>query len=258
MVKIDHRRHYIMVLDTETANTFTDETGRLDTSSTLVYDVGYAIVDIHGNIYKTASFVNRDIFTDCADLMQSAYYASKLPQYRADLAAGSRKMASTFEIRRAIVDDLREWGIKEVAAHNARFDYNSLNTLQRYVTKSKYRYFMPFGIEWLDTLKMARSVIGKMPSFIRWANENAYLNALGLPSFSAENLYRFISGNEDFEEAHTGLEDVLIEAQILAYCYKQKKQMEKYLFPLREVEPPTDFQRAFSASLREVPTIRMM
>ena len=47
---------------------------------------------------------------------------------------------------------------------------------------------------------------------------------------TAEILYRYISGEADFTEKHTGLEDVLIETQILAHCYRQHKKMNKYLW----------------------------
>ena len=50
------------------------------------------------------------------------------------------------------------------------------------------------------------------------------------PRFTAEILYRFISGNKDFIENHTGLEDVMIEKEILAYCFRQHKAMRKGLF----------------------------
>ena len=39
-----------------------------------------------------------------------------------------------------------------------------------------------------------------------------------------------ISGNNDFIENHTGLEDVMIEKEILAYCFRQHKDMRKGLF----------------------------
>ena len=44
---IDKRRHYVLVVDTETANTLTetDENGkaRMDMSCVLVYDCGWAV-----------------------------------------------------------------------------------------------------------------------------------------------------------------------------------------------------------------------
>ena len=230
MNKIDRRRHYILIVDTETANTMRDDSGRLDTSSTLVYDCGWAVMDTRGNIYRTRSFVNRDIFVYERELMRTAYYADKIPLYLEGIKDGSRIMADTYEIWKCMMEDMEEYGITEVCAHNARFDYNSLNTLKRWTTKSKFRYWFPCGTEIWDSMKMARSVIHNMPTYRKFCEEYGLLTANGRLSTTAENLYRFIIKDPYFEESHTGLEDVMIEAQIVAYCYRQHKAMKKKLF----------------------------
>ena len=228
--KIDRRHVYGIVLDTETANTITNEHG-LDMSNVLFYDLGFQLVDSHGRTYgKKFSFVNSDIFTHEAELMQSAYYAKKIPQYRADLASGKRILANTYEIRKALVDIINKYDCKFVCAHNARFDYNSLNNTQRWTTKSRFRYFLPYGLEWWDTLKMARSVMGKMPTYQRFCAENGYTTKTGKPRFTAEICYRFITKDNTFVESHTGLEDVEIETEILRYCHRQHKAMKKKLW----------------------------
>ena len=96
---IDHRKHYVLVVDTETANTLVTEDGKMDMSNVLVYDCGWAVVDTKGTIYETASYVNRDIFCDERDLMRTAYYNWKIPRYVEELRAGQRIMASTYEVR---------------------------------------------------------------------------------------------------------------------------------------------------------------
>ena len=230
MEKIDRRHVYGIVLDTETANTIQDENG-LDMTNVLFYDLGFQLVDSHGRTYgKKFSFVNSDIFTHEAELMQSAYYAKKIPQYRADLASGKRILANTYEIRKALVDLINKYDCKFVCAHNARFDYNSLNNTQRWTTKSRFRYFLPYGLEWWDTLKMARSVMGKMPTSQRFCAENGYTTKTGKPRFTAEICYRFITKDNTFVESHTGLEDVEIETEILRYCHRQHKAMKKKLW----------------------------
>ena len=230
MEKIDRRHVYGIVLDTETANTIQDENG-LDMTNVLFYDLGFQLVDSHGRTYgKKFSFVNSDIFTHEAELMQSAYYAKKIPQYRADLASGKRILANTYEIRKALVDLINKYDCKFVCAHNARFDYNSLNNTQRWTTKSRFRYFLPYGLEWWDTLKMARSVMGKMPTYQRFCAENGYTTKTGKPRFTAEICYRFITKDNTFVESHTGLEDVEIETEILRYCHRQHKPMKKKLW----------------------------
>jgi hypothetical protein len=47
---------------------------------------------------------------------------------------------------------------------------------------------------------------------------------------TAEILFRYITRDLDFIESHTGLEDVDIERQILAYCFRKHKAMKKSLW----------------------------
>lgn len=237
--KIDFRKHYILMIDTETANTITEPvlneqgetiSSRLIMDYPLFYDLGYAVIDTHGNIYEMGSYVNKDIFYDMEDLMQSAYYAEKIPLYHAELEMGIRKESTTIGLKRIIAKVVKKYHITHICAHNHRFDLTAVNGTLRYITKSKYRYFYPCGMELWDSLKMAKSVMGKMPSYVKFCQKNGYLTKRGDCRFTAEVLYRFISRNRAFEEHHMGLDDVMIESAIVAYCFKQHKKMEKDLF----------------------------
>jgi hypothetical protein len=230
MNKIDRRHIYGICLDTETANAIDDD-GVLDMTNVLFYDLGFQVVDSHGRTYsKKFSFVNSDIFLHEKELMQSAYYAKKIPQYWKDIWAGKRKVATTAEIRKVLCEIVKEYDCKFVCAHNAMFDSRALNNTQRWVTKSRFRYFLPYGLEWWDTLKMARSVMGKMPTYRKFCTENGYLTKNGQLRFTAEICYRFITKDNNFVESHTGLEDVEIETEILRYCHRQHKPMKKKLW----------------------------
>lgn len=230
MAKIDRRIGYYVMLDTETANTQVDENGNLDMSSVLVYDTGIKVIDKRAKCYEEYSYVIRDTFEDEKELMQSAYYAKKLPQYIEDLENGTRKMVSFFTVRRKIHELMKKYNTNIVIAHNARFDYNALNSTLRYYTKSKYRYFFPYGTVIYDTLKMARQVVAPTPMYRYFCEENGYLTKTGKVKLTAEVLYRFIEQDTSFIESHTGLEDVSIESQIFAYCMAKKKKMEKRLW----------------------------
>ena len=227
--KIDKRVNYRMVIDTETCPVDKDLQEVLP-SNMWTYDIGWAIVDKRGKVYKTRSFVNADIFLAEKELMNSAYYADKIPMYWEQIKAGERVLTSWYVIKKTLRKDMAEYGVKEVYAHNMRFDYGTLNNTERWLTKSKYRYFFPYGTEICDTLKMARQVIGTMPTYRRFCQENGYLTKNGQLRFTAEILYRFISKDNTFVESHTGLEDVLIEKEILAYCFKQHKKMVRQLW----------------------------
>ena len=128
---MDKRHIYGIMLDTETANTQQEENGKLDMRFVLPYDFGFAVIDSHGRVYEKFSFVNSDIYIYEKDLMRSAYYANKLPQYEKDLAEGRRAMANTYNIRRIILEKIKEYNCKFVSAHNARFDLNACNNIQR-------------------------------------------------------------------------------------------------------------------------------
>lgn len=228
---MDKRISYYMGVDTETCNGLKDG-DKLDLTQSLVYDIGWAIVDKRGNIYLERSFVVSEIFFDMKNAMKSAYYAEKLPAYYADIKSGKRKVASIYTIKKLFYEDCKEWSVKAIFAHNASFDVRAINNTMRYVTKSKTRYFFPYGLEIWDTLKMAKSVIAPMKTYIAFCEDNDYMTNHRKPQvrLTAEILYRYISKNDEFIESHTGLEDVRIESQILAYCYRQHKKMEKRLY----------------------------
>lgn len=228
---MDKRKKYLVGLDTETCNGIMVG-DKLDLTQSLVYDIGWDICDKKGNIYKTRSFVVYEVFCGMSDVMTSAYYADKIPMYWEQITSGERVLARFNTIWKIFKEDLKEYNVKTVFAHNASFDLRALNNSIRYLTKSKKRYFFPYGIEIWDTLKMARQTIGKQKSYRNFCLNNNYMTKHSVPQvrLTAEILYRYISGNYDFVESHTGLEDVMIETQIMAHCLRQHKKMIKKLF----------------------------
>lgn len=229
--KIDRRIRYFLMCDTETCNTISIN-GRLDMSNALAYDIGVAVCDKRGKVYLTKSYIVKEIFFGMQDLMKSAYYANKIPQYLKDIEEGKREVKSWYEIRKEIMEICEQFGIDTIVSHNARFDNNTLKVTQRYNTCSKYRFYLPFNFKYYDTLKMARDTICKQKKYIKFCEENGYMtkHKTPQPRATAEILYRYITNNNEFVESHTGLEDCLIEAKILAHCYKQHKKMRKALY----------------------------
>lgn len=226
---MDKRINYRAVIDTETCP-LDKECKEVTPQNMLVYDFGWCIVDKKGNIYRKKSYIVIDTFLGYKNLMKSAYYSKKIPLYWKDIKKGKRKLATFSAIRREFLKDLKKYGVNEIYAHNMRFDYNALNNTLRYLTKSKYRFFFPYGLKICDTLKMSRDIILKMPTYQQFCIENNYLTKNGKPRATAEILYRYINRDNTFTESHTGLEDAEIETQILAYCYKQHKKMRKLLY----------------------------
>lgn len=226
MKKIDKRKKYFMVLDTETCP-IDRGLEEVTPQNMLVYDIGYCVVDKQGNVYRTGSYIVSEIFFgEYQTKMQSSYYANKIPRYFEDIANGSRVVKTWSQISFILRKVLEEFDISVVVAHNARFDFGVLSNTKEYLEE----YPMLPYIEWWDTLKMARSILGNMPSYKRFCISNGYLTKTNQLKYTAEVIYRFLSQEQDFCESHTGLEDTLIEKEILAYCIKQHKKMNKLLF----------------------------
>lgn len=227
MAKIDRRKNYFLVLDTETANGLEDA---------LVYDCGYVVTDKAGTIYHKASFIVYDIFISEKDMMQSAYYAEKISDYEKDLVKSKRKLVNFFTLGKEIKAIMKEYNIKQVWAYNALFDINALNTTQRYLTKSKYRFFFPFGTKINCIWSVACQTICKQKSYFSFTKKNNFLTSRGIKT-SAEIVYRYLKDDATIEEEHTALEDAIIETEILSRCLRQHKAIKKFpvRFPMGQV-----------------------
>lgn len=222
----------VIMTDTETAPMDKDFQG-VSPQNMIVYDHSWLVGNKYtGEILKERYFINADVFLGEKDLMKSAYYAKKIPQYWEDIKSGKAILTSMYNIRKQFIEDIETYGVNEVYAHNMRFDYGALNNTQRWETKSKYRYFFPKDIQICDTLKMARDVIAPMPTYRKFCEENGFMTShkTPRPQLKAETIYRFLTRNTEFEEVHKGLDDARIEFEIMRYCYRQHKKMRKALF----------------------------
>lgn len=220
----DNRIHYYLALDTETTNGL---------EQPFVYDIGGAIVDKQGRIYERFSFVIRDIFVHERELMQTAYYAEKIPEYAADIREGKREMVNFMFARRFILNLMEKYNVKDIAAYNAHFDRNALNTTIRWLTKSRVRYFFPYGTNFVCIWNMACQTICQRITYRRFCEENQLFSGNGHGtnkkarniSTSAENVYRYLILNPEYQEEHKGLDDVLIETEIMKRCFSSHKAM---------------------------------
>ena len=210
----------VMMLDTETTN---------DIECPICYDVGYQIFTLGDGVLCEKSFVNADIFLD-KEMMKNAYFADKIPQYWDEITEGKRQLRKWYNIRKELREDCQKYGVEIICAHNARFDYLSLHTTQRYITTSKYRWVLPYGIEWYDTLKMSREVLGNCDEYKSFCDAHGYRTKNGQLRMTAEIIYQFLTGDTDFVESHTGLEDVKIEREIFKYCVSQNPEINGVLW----------------------------
>lgn len=214
------KKNFYLMIDTETAGTLEEP---------LVYDIGIAVVDKQGNVYEAYSFVVAEVFYGMKELMQTAYYAEKIPNYLIDIDQGTRRVARFFYIWSFVRALIKEYHITACIAHNMRFDLNALNHTARVLSENQHKYFFPYGVKLWCTLAMARSIMTYSSVYKQWCAHYGFTLKNGTPRMTAEVLYRFITNNPTFEEKHTGIEDVMIEKDIFAYlCRKHKKMQRTY------------------------------
>lgn len=248
--KIDKRKKYILVLDVETAGT---------TKDALTYDIGFAMIDKRGNIYEKASYIVKEIFFDerekysNPELMDTAYYADKLPKYFAGIKSGKWKVESIWKIRREIKQLMERYGCHTIAAYNAAFDTNALNNTVRWVANRQgitCKWFFPYGTEIMCIWNIATQTILNRKGYFKIADNNMWVKPSGNVETSAERAYAYISREFNFVEDHTGLADVEIETKILAKCLAQNKKLPygKGIYRLCWRTPQKDFKE-YIASL---------
>lgn len=212
------RKNMYLIIDTETCNSVEEP---------IPYDIGYAICDRQGKIYVKRAFVVAEVFCDMSDVMQSAYYADKIPSYWDDIRKGTKTLRTFWNIRKQILDDIKKYNVNIIGAYNMGFDKRAMNNLIRFVTKSKYRFFFPFGMKYICIWNMACQTILNTAKYIEFCEKNDLVSPSNNIYTSAEACYKYLTNNIHFEEVHKGLEDVEIEVEILQKCFNTHLKMDQ-------------------------------
>ena len=190
-----------IVLDTET----------ISLEKPFVYDLGYVIVNDNGDIIAKKSYVISQVWNN-KELFATAYYADKKPLYYARLKSGYSKKVGWGHAMRYLANDIKKYGITEIYAYNSKFDSRALNFMCAW-----YKVVNGLGgIEIQDIMNLIKPIT-KSQDFVNFCESNGYMtnHKTPQPQKKAETLYRYLTNNVDYEEEHTGLEDSLIELQIL-------------------------------------------
>ena len=202
----------ILVLDTETS----DLTGS-------VYDVGYTITNKKGDILTTYNALVREIFTD-AKKMMGAFYAKKMFSHYAPMLDDQLvKMADWSEIVERIRSDIAEFNVTTVAAYNAGFDFRVMAATHKMLGNSDNVLLEKIKV--LDIWQFACETKLSQKSYKKLAISRGWVSPAGNIKTGAEFCYRYTSNDHDFIEDHTALSDAIIETQILAACFAQKKRV---------------------------------
>ena len=258
--KYDRRRKYYMVLDCETATLPCAEVysgaerQAVAIAKPLIYDLGWQVIDRQGRVYARKHFLISEIFSVPA-VFNTAYYASKRPLYLEMLERGEISVTDWRTATAEMLADMEH--CEAVGAYNSMFDFKkAIPFTELYINK----LYSPDFFEWEAMQKKICEKIAhsrpdsnnpdfdpdnfvfrgkKYPLFDLWGLscehllnnddykrmciDNNWCTASGKYfKTSAETAYRFISGNLAFDEAHTALDDAIIESQLFAAIVRKK------------------------------------
>lgn len=173
-----------IILDTET---------KTINGNIFAYSIGFMVVDRYNNIYDSYEFLIQEIIQD----------------YKISLDKYSNKpviIASIKSIKQLLLELIEDYDIKAIIAHNAPHDKTALNN-----TLSGLDI-----IPWLCTYRTALKTICRYKTY-------PYKTKTGLPSATAQDLYRYISGEDNFIQTHTALDDCMVCYAIYLKEYRSHK-----------------------------------
>lgn len=201
----------IMVLDTETC----DLKGH-------VYDVGYTVANKRGEIVTRYNALVLEVFTD-AEKMMGAFYAKKLfSHYAPMLDRGEISLVPWMDIVAQMRYDIALYGVNVMAAYNLGFDRRVMRQTHGLLGDGS-----PIcgKMDQLDLWQFACETKLSQKTYAKIAREQGWVSSAGNIKTGAEFAYRFCSGDFGFIEDHTALSDALIETEIMADCFRQKKSV---------------------------------
>lgn len=255
-----------------------EERKKIATARPVIYDIGWTVFQKDGTILKKASYLVQETFF-VPQVFETAYYKDKRPKYIEKLNGGKIKAALWNDIAEELLKDCE--AVNYVAAYNAAFDFKkAIPFTEKYIKalySDKFNDFMR-GQKWyLTNKKGAKTGKGQNSKYIQpdnlhfifrgqkfemvdiWNIASKMVNTFNykddcaaFPAISnsgmyfktsAEQVFRFINKNYDFNEAHTALEDAEIETEILLRYFKTKKKVDKGIeaFPFRELGTTIEF-----------------
>lgn len=286
MSKYDRRRKYYLVLDCETASlpcvaqlTDEEQRKRVAIAKPLIYDLGWQVIDQKGNVYARKNYLISEIFS-VPSIFDTAYYASKRPIYLERLQRGEISVVCWETAVTELIADME--AVEAVGAYNAMFDFKkALPFTDLYISQ----LYSPSFQSWLERqericcwladgnelhsytdfeAEIFRFRGGSYPLFDLWGlscehildcdeyrdmciNERWETASGKYFKTSAETAYRYVSKQNDFNEAHIAIDDVTIESELFALIVKKSKKkwtMGITCFPFRRLGTVEDYRLA--------------
>lgn len=256
----------------------------------LIYDIGWTITNRKGEILDYKQYLIAETFS-VPSVFNTAYYAEKRPLYIEKLNKEETIVKPWNEVMEIFLADLDK--VDSVGAYNSMFDFKkAIPFTDLYISKLySPDYFVWEKIQYSLCEKIANQPYQKNPekdfdgdNFSFRSNNYPLFDLWGLATrhllnnasykkeclnhdmltasgtyfkTSAESSYRYLMDKYDFDEAHTALEDAIIETFILSkIAARHAVTIGIIFFPFRELGTTDEFvMRRKIPDFNEVTTV---
>lgn len=197
----------IVVFDTETTSL----------EKPFVYNIGYVIYDTESKqILVKRDFVIEQIWHN-RELFSTAYYAEKRELYISRMRGRACEMEKLGYITQFMCREFKQFEVAMAFAYNSPFD-DKVFTFNCEWFKIKN----PFdNIPIYDIRGYVFKCLGFTETYKEFCETYQLFTESGNYSTTAENVYRYLTNNTEFDEEHTALADSEIELEILLYCVEK-------------------------------------
>jgi len=248
---------------------------RIAIARPLIYDLGWTITNRKGEILEKKQYLIAETFS-VPSVFNTAYYSEKRPLYLKMLANGETYIKPWNDVMEIFINDLQK--VDAVGAYNSMFDFKKAIPftelyIQKLYSSDYYEWekiqrrlcyaianepykkneekdfdsenfsFRGKSFPLFDLWGLAATHLLNTVSYKKKCLENNMLTASGTYfKTSAEASYRYLVDKYDFDEAHTALDDAIIETFILAQIAKRSAiTIGIIFFPFRELGTTDEF-----------------
>jgi len=205
------RGEAVAVIDTETATLWGE-----------VFDFGMVIVNSKGKEIARYDAIVKEVYDDVKK-MEKAFYFNKVDSFYEPNLRCKRMVKKSWRTICVEVSALcSKHRVSVVSAYNLAFDRRVIAA-----TNKKYNGFsmFPKGTKELCLWKFACTTELQSEAFDTLAVQQGWISEAGNLRTNAEVAYKFMTGNLEFSESHTALDDALIELDLLKLLMAKHKEL---------------------------------
>lgn len=207
MTESEEIKMNIMVFDTETTNL----------EKPFCYNIGYIIMDTESReVRAEREFVVEQVWHNPM-LFTTAYYANKRELYINRMRAKKIRLEKFGYITQQMYRDIKDFEISHAYAYNSSFDVRVFEYNCEW-----FKCINPFDtVQIHDIRGYVHKKIAWNEDFQKFCDEHKEYTESGNYSTTAETVFRYLTGDMEFNEEHTALADSDIELAILCECIER-------------------------------------